>query len=256
MDIQGKVAVVTGGASGLGRATVERLVARGARAAILDLDDARGEALAREHAGQVIYLRTDITDAAGVEAAIEQVLRQFGGLHICVNCAGMGGAGRTVGKKGPLALEGFARIVNVNLIGTFNVLRVAAGKMVANEPSGKHGERGVIVNTASIAAWEGQMGQAAYASSKAGVVGLTLPVSRDLAAHAIRVNAIAPGLFETPMIADIPAEVKTQIVAQLEFPKRPGDPDEFAALVQHIVENAYLNGEVIRLDAGTRPPPR
>lgn len=256
MDIQGKVAVVTGGASGLGRATVEQLVARGARAAILDLDDPRGEALVREHAGQVIYLRTDITDAAAVEAAMDTVQQKLGGVHICVNCAGMGGAGRTVGKKGPLPLENFARIVNVNLIGTFNVLRVAAGKMVDNEPSGRHGERGVIVNTASIAAYEGQMGQAAYASSKAGVVGLTLPVSRDLAAWGIRVCAIAPGLFETPMIAGIPEEVKTQIVAQLEFPKRPGDPDEFAALVQHIVENAYLNGEVIRLDAGTRPPPR
>ncbi len=256
MDIQDKVAVISGGASGLGRATAERLLRGGARVAILDLDDQRGQEFAKSHPDKAQYHRVDISDSAAVAAVIDAVHSSFGAIHFCINCAGVGGAARTVGKKGPMPLEDFARVVNINLLGTFNVLRLAAAKMLVNEPSGKSGERGVIVNTASIAAFEGQMGQAAYAASKAGVVGLTLPVSRDLAAFGVRVCTIAPGLFETPMIAGIPQPVKDEIVAQLEFPKRAGDPDEYAFLVEHIIQNAYLNGEVIRLDAGTRPPPR
>lgn len=256
MDIDNKVAIVTGGASGLGRGTAERLLLRGARVAILDLDKERGQEFARAHRELAVYHHVDIAHSEAVARVIESVYASFGAIHLCINCAGVGGAGRTVSKKGPLALEDFARVININLLGTFNVLRLAAGKMIMNEPSGKSGERGVIVNTASIAAYEGQMGQAAYSASKAGVVGMTLPVARDLAAWGIRVCTIAPGLFETPMIAGIPQPVKEQIVSQLEFPKRPGDPDEFAFLVEHIVQNPYLNGEVIRLDGGTRPPPR
>jgi NAD(P)-dependent dehydrogenase (short-subunit alcohol dehydrogenase family) len=197
----------------------------------------------------------DVTDATSVEAAIEEAAKQ-GTIRINVNCAGVGGAGRLVGKKGPLALEDFSRILAINLTGTFNVMRLAAARMIAAEPVGDTAERGVIVNTASIAAFEGQMGQIAYAASKAGVVGMTLPAARDLAQFNIRVCTIAPGLFETPLIAGIPAPVKEQIEAQLEFPKRAGRPDEFAFTVEHIIENPYINAEVIRLDAGTRPPPR
>ncbi|HSV58303.1 MAG TPA: SDR family NAD(P)-dependent oxidoreductase [Variovorax sp.] len=256
MDIQGKVAVVTGGASGLGRGTAQRLLRGGARVAILDLDDTRGQAFAAEHPDHVVYHRVDISDGAAVAAVIDAVQATFGAIHFCINCAGIGSPGRTVGKKGPLPLEDFARVVNVNLMGTFNVVRLAAAKMLNNAPEGKSGERGVIVNTESIAAYEGQMGQAAYSASKAGVVGLTLPVARDLAAYGIRVCTIAPGLFDTPMLAGVPQPVMDQIVNQLEFPKRAGDPDEYAFLAEHIIQNAYLNGAVIRLDAGTRPPPR
>ncbi|MBI5446200.1 MAG: SDR family NAD(P)-dependent oxidoreductase [Deltaproteobacteria bacterium] len=256
MDIAGKVAIVTGGASGLGKATAERLIASGAKVAVFDLDDERGRAFAEAHPESATYEAVNVSDEGSAAAGVERALRAFGAVHVCVNCAGVGGAGRTVSKKGPLPLAEFSRTIHVNLIGTFNVMRLVAAEMIKNEPAPPSGERGVIVNTASIAAFEGQMGQAAYAASKAGVVGLTLPVARDLAAFGIRVCTIAPGLFETPMIAGIPAPVKEQLVAQLEFPKRAGDPVEYAALVAHLIENAYLNGEVIRLDGGTRPPPR
>jgi NAD(P)-dependent dehydrogenase (short-subunit alcohol dehydrogenase family) len=250
MKIEGKVAIVTGGASGLGRATVERFLADGA-AAVAAFDRAAGA-----DAGGGAAFAVDVADEASVGAAIEDVMARFGRIDILVNCAGIGVAGRTVGRKGPLPLADFTRVVTINLIGTFNVIRLAAERMIANDPDPDTGERGVIVNTASIAAYEGQMGQAAYSASKAGVVGMTLPVARDLSQFGIRVNTIAPGLFATPMIAAIPEGVMTDIVGQLEFPKRAGAPAEYADLAAFLVRNAYINAEVIRLDAGTRPPPR
>jgi len=256
MQIASTVAVVTGGASGLGEATVRRLIEGGARVGILDLNAARGRELAARHAGRALFVPADVTEEASVSAALAAVKAAFGALHICVNCAGIPGhVSRTVSKKGPFPLAEFTKVVNVNLIGTFNVARLAAVEMLKNEPTAG-GERGVIVNTASLAAFDGQMGQTAYSASKAGVVGLTLPMTRDLSQFGVRVCAIAPGLFETPMGASVPPEVKARLIETLEFPKRLGDPAEFAALVAHLIENSYLNGEVIRIDAGTRAPPR
>ncbi len=257
MDIRNSVAVVTGGASGLGEATAERLLAGGGRVGIFDVNEERGRALAGKHAGRAIFARVDVTDEASALAGLGAVKSAFGALHICVNCAGIPGfVGRTVSKKGPFPLAEFVKVIQVNLIGTFNVARLAAAEILKNEPSGPSGERGVIINTASLAAYDGQMGQTAYSASKAGIVGLTLPMTRDLSQFGVRVCAIAPGLFETPMGAGVPPEVKTRLVETLEFPKRMGAPAEFAALAAHIVENAYLNGTVIRIDAGTRAPPR
>lgn len=257
MDINNSVAVVTGGASGLGEATVERLLSGGGRVGIFDLNEGRGRALAAKHPGRAVFARVDVSDEAQVSAGIAAVKEAFGAIHICVSCAGIPGfLGRTVSKKGPFPLAEFTKVVTVNLIGTFNVARLVAAEILKNAPMGRSGERGVIVNTSSLAAFEGQMGQCAYAASKAGVIGLTLPMTRDFSQFGVRVCAIAPGLFETPMGADVPQEVKERLVSTLEFPKRMGDPAEFAALVAHIVENAYLNGEVIRIDAGTRAPPR
>jgi len=256
MQIADTVAVVTGGASGLGEATVQRLIAGGARVGILDLNAARGQALAALHPGRALFVATDVADEASATAAIAAVRASFGALHVCVSCAGIPGhVSRTVGKQGPFPLREFAKVININLIGTFNVARLAAAEMLKNEPFAS-GERGVIINTASLAAYDGQMGQAAYAASKAGVVGLTLPMTRDLSQFGVRVCTIAPGLFETPMGASLSPEVKARLVATLEFPKRLGDPAEFAALVAHLIENPYLNGEVVRIDAGTRAPPR
>ena len=257
MDIKSSVAVVTGGASGLGEATVERLLAGGGRVGIFDLNEERGRAVAARHAGRAIFARVDVADEASVAAGISAVKTAFGAIHICVSCAGIPGfVGRTVSKKGPFPLAEFTKVIQINLIGTFNVARLAAAEMLKNEPTGPSGERGVIINTASLAAFDGQMGQCAYSASKAGVVGLTLPMTRDFSQFGVRVCAIAPGLFETPMGAGVPPEVKERLIGTLEFPKRMGAPSEFAALAAHIVENAYLNGEVIRIDAGTRAPPR
>lgn len=256
MQIMGKVAVVTGGASGLGRATVETIVRSGGRAAILDVNDELGLALARELGDAAIYARVDVTSEPTVRAAIRETMAAFGELHICVNCAGIGGAAKTVSRGEPYPLEQFVRIVNVNLIGSFNVLRLAAVEMTKNTPEGDTGERGVIINTSSIAAYDGQMGQAAYAASKGGVVSLSLPVARDLARDGIRCNAIAPGLFETPLIQGLTDKTREGILGQIEYPKRFGMPGEFARLVVSIIENAYLNGECIRLDAATRLPAR
>ncbi len=254
MQLKNKVAIVTGGSSGLGQATTERLIAQGARVAVFDLNREAGQALAEQLGEQVCFVPVDVTDAASVEAGVAQVVETFGALHICVNCAGVATPGKTVGRNGALALEKFAQVININLIGTFNVLRVAAEKMAANEA--ESGERGVIINTASVAAYDGQVGQAAYSASKAGVAGMTLPIARDLAPSGIRVMTIAPGIFDNPMMQAMPDEVRNPLIAMVQSPKRFGQPEEYAALVQHIVENSYLNGETIRLDGAIRMEPR
>lgn len=257
MQIENKVAVVTGGASGLGQAAVEMFIARGGKAAIFDMNEEKGHALAARHPGKAIFARVNVADEASAQAGIAATLEAFGGVHVCVNCAGIPGAlGRTVSKKGPYPLAEFVKVMNINLVGTFNVARLAAAEMIKNEPSGPSGERGVIINTSSLAGIEGQMGQIAYAASKAGVIGLTLPMLRDLAQFNVRVLAVAPGLFETPMGEGAPPEVKAKLIETLEFPKRMGEPAEFASLVGFLVENSYMNGDLIRIDAGTRPPPR
>lgn len=257
MDIRDKVAIVTGGASGLGEATVLRIAAAGGKAVIFDLDETRGEAVTAKAGGAVLFAGVDIADEAAVQAGIAKAREAFGAVHICVNCAGIPGrSGRVVGRKGPMPLADFEQVIRVNLIGTFNVVRLAAAEMLKNAPDAHTGERGVIVNTSSLAALEGQMGQVAYAASKAGVIGMMLPLVRDLSQFGVRVLTVAPGLFDTPMGAGAPPELQEKLVATLEFPKRMGRPEEFASLVGHLVENAYLNGEVIRIDAGTRAPPR
>jgi NAD(P)-dependent dehydrogenase (short-subunit alcohol dehydrogenase family) len=256
MEIKGKVAIVTGGASGLGRATVEALVKAGAKVSIFDVNDQLGEALAKELGTAVAYHRVNVTDENDVKSAIAKTVGAFGSISVCVNCAGVGGAAKTVSRGEPYPLEQFARIININLVGSFNVLRLAAVEMTKNAPEGEAGERGVIVNTASIAAWDGQMGQAAYAASKGGIVSLALPVARDLARDGIRINTIAPGVFETPMMQSLPEKVREGILMQIEYPKRFGLPTDYAKLVLHMIDNAYLNGECVRLDAASRLPPR
>jgi len=256
MDIKDSVAIVTGGASGLGEATTLRLIAGGGKVAIFDVDEARGQALAAEYPGQAIFAKVDVADEASAMAGVAATVQAFGGVQVCVNCAGVGAAARIVGRNGPMPLKDFERIIRINLTGTFNISRLAAAEMLKGEPRGADGERGVIVNTSSLAGFEGQMGQVAYAASKAGVIGMMLPMVRDLAQFGVRVCTIAPGLFATPLMNGAPEELKAKLVASLEFPKRMGMPSEFAALAGHIIENPYLNGEVIRLDAGTRAPPR
>ena len=246
-----QVAIVTGGASGLGEACVRRLVARGDRVVIADLNESRGAALVVELGAAARFARTDVADEASVGVAVEMAVREFGGLHACVQCAGMVHGEKILGRAGVHALETFAKVVRINLVGTFNVLRLAAGAMAGNAP-GPDGGRGVIVNTASAAAFEGQIGQCAYAASKGGVASLTLPAARELAAKGIRVVAIAPGLFATPMMAGMTPAVRDSLAAQIPFPPRLGLPDEFAALVQHVIDNPMLNGCVLRLDGALR----
>jgi NAD(P)-dependent dehydrogenase (short-subunit alcohol dehydrogenase family) len=253
MQIEGSVAVVTGGASGLGLATARRLVTAGAHVVLLDLPSAPGAAAAGELGPSAEFAPGDVTDEADVIAALDAADAR-GPLRIVVNCAGVGTAGRVIGRNGVLPLDQFARVVQVNLIGTFNVLRLGAERINRLDPV--DGERGVIVNTASAAAFDGQIGQAAYSASKGGVVGMTLPIARDLADKLIRVMAIAPGLFATPMLAGLPQEAQDSLGAQVPHPSRLGDPDEYAALVEHIVHNPMLNGEVIRLDGAIRMAPR
>jgi NAD(P)-dependent dehydrogenase (short-subunit alcohol dehydrogenase family) len=253
MKLTGSVALVTGGASGLGAATVRRLVAAGARAVIVDRDEARGTALASELGQQ--FAKADVTNAAEVEAAVAAA-EALGPLRVAVSCAGVGWASRTLDKTGkPHDLELFKTVIGVNLVGTFNVLRLAAAA-IAKTPALEHGERGVIVNTASVAAFDGQIGQIAYAASKAGVAGMTLPAARDLAPAGIRVLTIAPGLFDTPMLGALPEDKRAALAADVVFPKRLGNPDEYGALVVAIAENGYLNGETIRLDGSLRMPPK
>lgn len=253
MNLQGKVAIVTGGASGLGRATVEELVRAGANVAIFDVQEEKAAALAAALGSSALPVAVDVTSEASVAAGIQQVMTHLGAIHVCVNCAGVPHAARTVGREGkPFPLDLFVRVVTINLVGTFNVLRLAAAEMVKNAPGGEAQERGVIVNTASAAAFDGQVGQAAYSASKAGIVGMSLPIARDLAEHGIRINAIAPGIFETPMVQGMPSRLQESLASMALFPQRLGQPAEFARLARHIIENPYLNAECIRLDAGTR----
>lgn len=256
MDIKGKVAIVTGGASGLGEATVRRYVANGAKVAIFDMNDARGNALAAELGDAVIYQNVNVADEAAVEKAIAATVEAFSAVHICNNYAGIGNAHKTVGKEGAFPLDAFKTVIDVNLIGTFNVTRLAALQMSKQQPVTDDGCRGVITNTASIAAYEGQIGQAAYSASKGGVVGMTLPIARDLSTLGIRVNTIVPGLIHTPLFDSVPAPVYEALSKSPLFPKRLGTADEIAQLAQYIVENEYTNGECIRMDAGIRMQPK
>ena len=254
MDVSGLAALVSGGASGLGNATATALAEAGAKVALLDIDGERAEAAAKELGG--LGLACDVTRADAVEAAIAAARAAHGPARIVVNCAGIGRAGRIVGRDGkPMPLEQFKQVIEVNLIGSFNLLRLAAADMIELDPLAD-GERGVILLTASIAAYDGQIGQAAYSASKGGVVGLTLPAARELARYGIRVVAIAPGVFATPMLAGLPQAAQDSLAANVPFPQRLGRPDEYAALALHICRNAMLNGEVIRLDGALRMPPR
>jgi len=249
-------AVVTGGASGLGAATTRALTAAGVAVTVLDLQEERGQALAAELGGSTTFVRTDVTDEASVQAAIADATGKDRPLRIAVNCAGIGYAARVLGRDGsPHELGAFTRTVTVNLIGTFNVLRLAAAAMARTEPD-EDGERGVVVNTASIAAYDGQIGQIAYAASKGGIVGLTLPAARDLSSVGVRVCTIAPGLVDTPLLAALPEEARTALAAGIPFPKRLGRPEDFAELALDIVRHGYLNGEVIRMDGALRMAPR
>jgi NAD(P)-dependent dehydrogenase (short-subunit alcohol dehydrogenase family) len=253
MNVSGAVALVAGGASGLGLATVTRLHERGASVVLLDLPSSQGKTLADDLGQRVAFAAGDVTSEADVTAALDEADR-LGTLRIVVNCAGIGTAARTVGKDGPFPLDSFVKVIQVNLIGTFNVIRLAAQRMSRAEEVA--GERGVIINTASVAAFEGQIGQAAYSASKGGIVGMTLPIARDLASLKIRVVTIAPGLFNTPLLAALSEDAIRSIEAQIPHPSRLGQPEEYAALMAHIVENPMLNGETIRLDGAVRMPPR
>ncbi len=256
MDLQGKVALVTGGASGLGRATVEAFAARGARVAIFDLNAAAGaELVAALGADRALFETVDVASAEAVEAAVARVVERFGSLHVLVNCAGIGPARKILDRdNNPMPLEDFARIVGINLSGSFNVARCAAAAMARNEA--EHGERGVIIHTASVAAYEGQVGQCAYSASKGGVVGMTLPMARDLATLGIRVNTIAPGIMATPLLMAMPDKVRASLAASVPNPSRLGQPGEYAALAVHLAENGYINGETIRIDGAIRMQPR
>jgi NAD(P)-dependent dehydrogenase (short-subunit alcohol dehydrogenase family) len=253
MNVKGLAAIVTGGASGLGGATASLLASKGAKVAIFDRNAELGEKLAKELGG--IFCNVDVSDAASAEAGVKQVVEKLGVPRVAVNCAGIGRAGRTISKTGPMPLQDFEIVIKVNLIGTFNVIRLAAAEMAKGEPLAG-GERGVIVNTASVAAFDGQIGQAAYSASKGGVVGMTLPIARDLSSMGIRVCTIAPGLFNTPMMASLPDEAKKSLGAQVPFPSRLGEPSEYAQLALAIVENPMLNGETIRLDGAIRMAPK
>jgi NAD(P)-dependent dehydrogenase (short-subunit alcohol dehydrogenase family) len=251
LNIDGKVALVTGGASGLGRAAAEELHSAGASVVLVDLPSSDGEVLAKELGDRARFAPADVTSEDDVRAAVQVAAAEFGGLNIVVNCAGVGFPGRVLTRDGSaIDLERFEFVVKVNLIGSFNVLRLAAEEIAKHEPDGE--ERGVIINTASIAAFDGQIGQAAYAASKGGIVGMTLPIARDLANRNIRCMAIAPGTFDTPMLAGLPEEARQGLAADIPHPHRLGNPVEYAALVRHIVENPMLNGEVIRLDGALR----
>lgn len=249
MDIHGKTALVTGGASGLGAATVLALTEAGANVVVADLREC-------ETNPRVRFVKTDVSDAEQAQHAVQTAVEDFGGLHIALNCAGLLLPERVLDKEGnPASLDRFAKVIQVNLVGTFNICRLAAAAMMRNEPN-ENGERGVLINTASVAAYEGQIGQASYAASKGGIVGLTLPLARDLSRAGIRVMAIAPGLFDTPMLAGLPENVRASLGAMVPFPSRLGQPKEYAMLALHIVQNPMLNGEVIRLDGAIRMAPK
>ena len=259
MQLSTSTTLITGGASGLGEATARLFVNQGAKVVIFDLNEAAGQALESEFPGQLKFLKTDVTSESEVQHALDIALQTFGSIQVVVNCAGIAPARKIVGKAdgiyGPHSFELFEKTIRINLIGTFNVMRLAAFAMEKNEPNAE-GERGVIINTASVAAYDGQMGQVAYAASKGGIVSMTLPVARDLAKSGIRVMAIAPGLFETPLLLGLPEEARISLGQQIPFPSRLGKPSEYALLAKSIVENPMLNGEVIRLDGAIRMGPR
>lgn len=256
MDLKDKVAFITGGASGLGKATAENFVAAGAKVMLFDLNEDNAKAAAEELGDAATYAAGDVADEDAVKAAIQKTLDTFGAIHININSAGIGAAARTVGRDGPMPLKTFEFVVRVNLIGTFNVLRLCAEQMQNNEPVTADGERGVIVNVASVAAFDGQIGQAAYSASKGGVAGMTLPIARDLCKMGIRIATIAPGIFETPMMKGAPPQVREPLIEMTQFPHRLGEPSEFAQTAAYIVNCGYINGEVIRLDSGIRMQPR
>jgi len=253
MQIKNSVFLVTGGASGLGAATAQMAAANGAKVVIADLQAEAGEKLAKEIGGK--YCKCDVTSEADGKAAVEAAVKGFGGLQVLVNCAGIGVAERTIGKEAPHDLARFTKVISINLIGTFNMIRLAADAMAKASPNAA-GERGVIINTASVAAYDGQIGQAAYSASKGGVVGMTLPIARDLSRNGIRVVTIAPGLFLTPMLLGLPKEAQDSLGKQVPFPSRLGKPEEYASLARQIVENEMLNGETIRLDGAIRMAPK
>lgn len=255
MELASATILITGGASGLGEACVHRFVGLGANVVVLDLNETRGQRLQDQSGGRIVFVKTDVTNENEVQHAIDTALSQYGRVDAAVNCAGLAPAVRTISKDGPHALEVFQKVIQVNLVGTFNVIRLAAWAMSRNQPNAE-GERGVIINTASVAAFDGQMGQAAYAASKGGIVGMTLPLARDLARNGIRVMTIAPGLFHTPLFDGLPPDAVTSLGQQVPFPARLGRPDEYAHLAQSILENAMLNGEVIRLDGAIRMAPK
>ena len=255
MQIRDHVFIVTGGGSGLGAATSRMIAAEGGRVVLADVNETAGREAAASLGEQAVFVRTDVTQEADGEAVIAEALSRFGGLHGLVNCAGIVAGERVLGRDGPHALASFARVINVNLVGAFNMMRLAADAMAKGEPN-EGGERGIIVNTASVAAFDGQIGQAAYSASKAGIVGLALPIARELARYGIRVMSIAPGIFETPMMAGMTQEVQDALGRSVPFPSRLGKPAEYAALAVHICENVMINGECIRLDGSLRMAPR
>jgi NAD(P)-dependent dehydrogenase (short-subunit alcohol dehydrogenase family) len=254
MEIKNSTFIVTGGASGLGAATARTITSAGGSVVIADVNADAGNALAKE-LGRARFIRTDVTAEADGQAAVALALKEFGGLQGLVNCAGIGVAEKTLGREGPHALATFVRVVTINLIGTFNMIRLAADAMSKGQPNAS-GERGVIINTASVAAYDGQIGQAAYSASKGGIVGMTLPIARDLARSGIRVMTIAPGIFLTPMLLGLPKEAQDSLGKMVPFPPRLGQPSEYAALARHIIENEMLNGEVIRIDGAIRMAPK
>ncbi|MGD0169131.1 MAG: 3-hydroxyacyl-CoA dehydrogenase [Smithella sp.] len=255
MNSKDVVALVTGGASGLGEASITELVKKGARVVIVDIDSDKGEKLAANIGAGAIFVKTDVTSEANVRQAIQKAVDTFGKINVVINCAGIVNPGKLIGRKGPLPLESFNKVMQLNLVGTLNVIRLAVEHMMNNTPD-EEGERGVIINCASIAAFEGQIGQAAYSASKAGIVGMTLPIAREVADYGIRVIAIAPGIFETPMMAGLPPAVKEDMAKTVPFPRRLGKPIEFAKLALHIIDNIMLNGCCIRLDGALRMPPK
>ncbi|MEJ9231693.1 3-hydroxyacyl-CoA dehydrogenase [Peribacillus butanolivorans] len=255
MDIQETIAVVTGGASGLGAATVRNIIKKGGKAVIFDLSEENGVKMVEELGDSVIFIKTDVTSEGSVLEALEQGIEKFGSINTIVNCAGIAIAEKVIGRKGTHELKAFSKVVTVNLIGTFNVIRLAAEKMVNNQAN-EEGERGVIINTASVAAFEGQIGQAAYSASKSGIVGMTLPIARELASKGIRVVSIAPGLFHTPMFDSLPEEARASLGKTVPFPSRLGYPEEYAKFTESIITNPMLNGETIRLDGAIRMSPR
>ncbi len=251
MQLQNKTILVTGGASGLGAACVRLMAQSGAKVVIVDLNNEAGTALATELGQAAMFVKANVVEEADVQTAVKTAVERFGGLHGVINCAGIGVAEKVLGKQGPSSLASFSKVISVNLIGTFNVIRLAGAAMTENQPE-ESGERGIIINTASVAAFDGQIGQAAYSASKGGIVGMTLPIAREFARYGIRVMAIAPGIFDTPLMASLPKAAQISLAQQVPFPPRLGRPEEYAALTKHIMENVMLNGEVIRLDGAIR----